>query len=111
MKRRIRPAITAYPPFPGSQWIHRRIGIAPVPGGTRQNIAYQQANVRFPPLFPEDEVLILADPQTSGGLLLFVPEDRADALRGALGEAGQQAWWIGRTHPMAFPEMPRITVV
>lgn len=111
MKRRFRPAITAWSHFPGAQWAHRRFGIAPVPGGTRQNIAYQQAKVRFPPLLPEDEVLLLADPQTSGGLLLFVPEDRADALRDALAEAGQKAWWIGRTHPMASPGMPRITVV
>jgi selenophosphate synthase len=111
MKRRFRPAITAWSHFPGAQWAHRRFGIAPVPGGTRQNIAYQQAKVRFPPLLPEDEVLLLADPQTSGGLLLFVPEDRADALRSALAEAGQKAWWIGRTHPVASPGMPRITVV
>ena len=111
MKRRVRPAITGWSHFPGAEWVHRRFGIAPVPGGTRQNIAYQQARVRFPPLFPEDEVLILADPQTSGGLLMFVPEERADALARALAEVGQKAWWIGRTHPMASPGMPRITVV
>src|SRR5512134_690605 len=43
MKRRIRPAIAGYSRFPGAQWVHRRFGIAPVPAGARENIAYQQA--------------------------------------------------------------------
>jgi selenide,water dikinase len=111
MKRRFRPFLAAYSHLPGVQWAHRRFGIAPVPGGTRDNIAYQHAMVRFPPLFPEEEALLLADPQTSGGLLLFVPEDRADSLRKALSDAGVMAWWIGRTHAMVSPGMPRITVV
>jgi len=111
MKRRFRPFLAAYSHFPGAQWAHRRFGIAPVPGGTRDNIAYQHAMVRFPPLFPEEEALLLADPQTSGGLLLFVPEDRTDSLRKALSDAGVMAWWIGRTHAMVSPGMPRITVV
>ena len=111
MKRRFRPFLAAYSRVPGAQWAHRRFGIAPVPGGTRDNIAYQHAMVRFPPLFPEEEALLLADPQTSGGLLLFVPEDRTDSLRKALSDAGVMAWWIGRTHAMVSPGMPRITVV
>jgi selenide,water dikinase len=111
MKRRIRPAIAAHSHFPGAQWVHRRFGIAPVPGGARENIAYQHPKVRFPPLFHEEEALLLADPQTSGGLLMFVPEDRADPLRKALADAAVPGWWIGRTHPMISPEMPRITVV
>jgi len=111
MKRRIRPFLLEYPPFPGSGWVHRRFGIPPVPGGTRQNIAYQQGKVRFPPIFPDEEVLLLEDPQTSGGLLLFVPEERAGDLRAALAEAGQNAWWIGRTHPDPSPGMPRVTVL
>ena len=111
MKRRFRPFLAAYSRVPGAQWAHRRFGMAPVPGGTRDNIAYQHAMVRFPPLFPEEEVFLLADPQTSGGLLLFVPEDRTDSLRKALSDAGVMAWWIGRTHAMVSPGMPRITVV
>jgi selenide,water dikinase len=111
MKRRIRPAISGHSRFPGAQWIHRRFGIAPVPAGARENIAYQQAKVRFPPLFPQEEALLLADTQTSGGLLMFVPEDRADSLRKALSDAVVPAWWIGRTHAVVSSEMPRITVV
>jgi selenide,water dikinase len=110
LKQRFRPFISAYSSYPGAKWIHRRFGIPPVPAGARENIAHQQAKVRFPPLFPEEEALLLADPQTSGGLLLFVPEDRSDALRKALADAGETGWWIGRTHPMVSSGMPRITV-
>ena len=35
-----------------------------------------------------DEEDLLFDPQTSGGLLLCVPDDQADALAAALKEAG-----------------------
>ncbi len=111
LRRRIRPFLLEYPRFPGADWVHRRFGMAPVPGGTRQNIAYCQAQVRLPPLLPEEEIMLLWDPQTSGGLLMFVPQDRSDALRAALAEAGQQAWWIGRTHPLASRDMPRVTVI
>ncbi len=110
MKRRIRAAIAAHSHFPGAEWIHRRFGVAPIPGGARENLAYQHVKVRFPPLFPEEEALLLADPQTSGGLLMFVPEDRADRLRKALSDASAPAWWIGRTHPVVATGMPRITV-
>jgi selenide,water dikinase len=111
MHRRIRPALVGLGRVPGAQWAHRRFGIAPVPGGTRDNLAVQRPKVRFPPLFPEEEACILADPQTSGGLLLFVPEDRADGLRQALADAGVKAWWIGRTHPMPASVQTRLTVV
>ncbi|MBI5574860.1 MAG: selenide, water dikinase SelD [Deltaproteobacteria bacterium] len=111
MKRKISPALEKVRGLPGAGWIHRTFGIHPIPRSSRENIAHQQAKVRFPPLFPEDEVFLMVDPQTSGGLLMFVPEERADALRGALAGAGQQSWWIGRTHRLTSPEMPRITVV
>ena len=39
---------------------------------------------------------ILFDPQTSGGLLIAVPETRARALCDALRDAGESAWIIGR---------------
>lgn len=111
MKHRISPALAALPRFPGARWLHRSFGIPPVPRSTRENMTHQQAKVRLPPLLPENEAYLLADPQTSGGLLMFVPEDRADGLRKALADAGQPSWWIGRTRPMSSPEMPRITVL
>jgi len=111
MRRRVVPSLVPRTALPGVSLVHRRFGSPPIPGGARENIAFQQAKVRFPPLLPQEDALLLADPQTSGGLLLFVPPDRADRLRSALAEAGEEAWWIGRTHPMAAPETPRVTVV
>ncbi len=39
---------------------------------------------------------ILFDPQTSGGLLIALPESRAQALCAVLRDAGESAWIIGR---------------
>jgi selenide,water dikinase len=54
-----------------------------VAGGTRRNHEFVSADVDFGDL-DEREQLLLADAQTSGGLLLAVAVDRADALLGAL---------------------------
>jgi selenide,water dikinase len=43
------------------------------PGGSRRNLADVQADVRFPKGMPEARRLLLADAQTSGGLLVAVP--------------------------------------
>nr|WP_276603676.1 AIR synthase-related protein [Nannocystis pusilla] len=40
--------------------------------------------------------LLAADAQTSGGLLLTVPEERAAELVAALRESGGRGWTIGR---------------
>ena len=111
MKRRTVAALSARRSFPGASLLHARFGSPPVPGGARENISFQIAKVRMPPLLPEEEILLLADPQTSGGLLMFVPEERAGMLLCALAGEGEGAWAIGRTRAMPGPEMHRVTVV
>ncbi len=59
-----------------------------VPGGTRRNLDYVTPNTRFDPGVSEVERLILADAQTSGGLLLAVPPERCDALVADLARRG-----------------------
>jgi selenide,water dikinase len=61
-----------------------------IPGGTRRNHAGVAEIVRWGEL---DEVrqLMLADAQTSGGLLIAVAPDRADALRADLSRRGALA--------------------
>jgi selenide,water dikinase len=54
-----------------------------VPGGTRRNLA-ALSNVRFAPGISEADRLLLADAQTSGGLLMAVPEAKLDALLAGL---------------------------
>jgi selenide,water dikinase len=47
---------------------------------------------------PETERLLLADAQTSGGLLIAVPEGSEQALQERLAEHGARAWRVGRVH-------------
>jgi len=45
-----------------------------IPGGSRKNLRYVESRIRFDPALDEIDRLILADAQTSGGLLISVPE-------------------------------------
>ncbi len=54
-----------------------------VPGGTKKNFAYLETHVDWGEL-PLHERLVLADAQTSGGLLIAVAEERAARLSEAL---------------------------
>lgn len=55
-----------------------------VPGGVYRNLQYLQNKVRFAPHIDEYLHLILADPQTSGGLLMSVPKHLAGCVEGEL---------------------------
>jgi len=59
-----------------------------IPGGAYRNREFVAADVTFGPGIDEIDQLILCDPQTSGGLLMAVPPEKADALVLALIEAG-----------------------
>lgn len=51
-----------------------------VPGGTRNNLDYVLPHLVFSAGMPEIARLLLADAQTSGGLLLAVPQDEASLM-------------------------------
>ena len=71
-----------------------------VPGGTGRNIAAVREHLRFEPAGADAGARlldVLADPQTSGGLLLACPPDGADGLVDALATAGHTAAAIGET--------------
>jgi selenide,water dikinase len=42
---------------------------------------------------------VLCDPQTSGGMLVAVPQERAHEFTDAIEARGEKAWWIGETMP------------
>ncbi len=65
-----------------------------VPGGTRRNREWVADRVR-PGAYDEADVLLLADAQTSGGLLFGAEPERADAAVAALREQGHPAARIG----------------
>lgn len=53
-------------------------------GGLRRNASYGESRVRYAADVPEEDRLIAADPQTSGGLLIAVAPEKLDALLAAL---------------------------
>ena len=55
-----------------------------VPGGTRSNERFLASRVRWPANLPPARQILLCDAQTSGGLLLAVPETEVDRLLSAL---------------------------
>jgi selenide,water dikinase len=65
-----------------------------VPSGTRENHRFVSGSVDWGEL-GESEQLVLADAQTSGGLLISVPEERVGRLRESLASRGVIAAQVG----------------
>jgi len=69
-------------------------GIAP--GGTHANWRFLNDWVRYEPGLDKPDQLLLCDAQTSGGLLIALPSERAPALASELARRGTRAAIIGR---------------
>jgi len=92
--------VSAVPLLPGTRAL---AGSGAVPGGSRRNLAW----VEGPPGagldggldrggFDDLDVLLMADAQTSGGLVFGAPPERVDEALGALSATGHTAAAIGR---------------
>ncbi len=66
----------------------RELAKSSVPGGTRTNLRYVSDKVEWGDGITEEEKLMLADAQTSGGLLIAVASERLDALLAGLAARG-----------------------
>lgn len=77
-----------------------------VPGGTKRNLAFVADLVDRAPGVGDTDVLLLADAQTSGGLLIACPPAQAGTLAADLAAAGCEGAIIGR---LGGP--PRLRVV
>ncbi|MCH7769087.1 MAG: PAS domain-containing protein, partial [Nitrospinae bacterium] len=75
---------SAVPVIEGT-WPLAEAGI--VPGGTERNLSHVEPHTVWPEGMDETAKLVLADAQTSGGLLIGVPEERADGLLKRLADA------------------------
>ncbi len=72
-------------------------GRGAIPGGTRRNLESLAGAVEFAAGVDETTRLLLADAQTSGGLLIALPEPQVPALRSALErERAPAAALVGR---------------
>jgi selenide, water dikinase len=76
--------MSSVPLIPGARQALARGGC---PAGTKRNLSHVQSRCRFEGC-GDDDKLLLADAQTSGGLLIAVSEDRTEALLQALDRAG-----------------------
>ena len=66
------------------------------PGGASDNKIFFGGHVQFDEAIPEEFQMLLFDPQTSGGLLIGVPEGKIDGFLKRAAEMNQPAWDIGK---------------
>ena len=81
------------PALPG---VLDHIAAGRVPGGSRSNLAFLAASLRVRGAQDPTRTLLAADAQTSGGLLLCVDAERAEALCRELRDRGQLGCVIGQ---------------
>ena len=68
-----------------------------IPGGTRRNLAWVEDQIDAGS-YGETDLLLLADAQTSGGLIFGVDKAKTDSTCAELNERGVAAVVIGETH-------------
>jgi len=65
------------------------------PGGAADNRLFYSSHVQFSAALDEPSMMLLFDPQTSGGLLLSVPAEKLEAFLARAQEVGQPLWVVG----------------
>lgn len=61
--------------------VHGMINVGMVPEGAYNNLRFLEGKVEFSPAISEEERLLLADPQTSGGLLITLKEENIKVFK------------------------------
>jgi selenide,water dikinase len=69
------------------------------PGGASDNRLFFGERVRFADSILEEEQMLLFDPQTSGGLLMCVPQDQVETFLERARQIDQPVWEIGEALP------------
>ena len=69
--------------------------------GDKTNREYVGADVQIDTAVDENMIKLLFDPQTAGGMLIAIPEDKSEALLASLRKNYPQARIIGRVRPPA----------
>jgi selenide,water dikinase len=64
-------------------------------GGAFDNKKHFETKIGFADTIDEQNQMLLFDPQTSGGLLFGVPQDRLEAFVASAREMDQSIWMIG----------------
>lgn len=84
-----------YAQIPFVQFARKYAELGAFPGGAFDNQSHFKANVTFTKEVSEPEEMLLFDPQTSGGLLLGVPQEKLQAFLVRAREMKQPVWLIG----------------
>ena len=66
------------------------------PGGASDNFLWFGSRVSFDPALNESDQMLLFDPQTSGGLLISVPDEKLQKFQQLANQRGLPVWEIGR---------------
>lgn len=69
------------------------------PGGASDNYHFFGGRVKFASRISDEDRMLLFDPQTSGGLLLAVPNQKVEGFLERAEEENLQAWVIGKVVP------------
>lgn len=70
-----------------------------IPAGAYRNLDFAGPEVERAGEFPQEVLDCLYDPQTAGGLLVSIPEDRAEELLRRLANSGVSAAAVGAVRP------------
>ena len=70
-----------------------------IPAGAYRNLDFAGPEVETAGEFPQEVLDCLYDPQTAGGLLVSIPEDRAEELLRRLADSGVSAAAVGAVRP------------
>ncbi len=84
-----------YAQIPFVPFARKYADLGAFPGGAFDNLNYFKSAVKFTRALSEPEEMLLFDPQTSGGLLLGVPQDKLAELQTRSRELEQSMWIIG----------------
>ncbi len=77
-------------------------------GGAARTLEHLGERLVVEPGVSGTDVRLAADAETSGGLLIAVAPERAEALLAALAERGEGCWRIGQVAPRAGPARIRL---
>jgi selenide,water dikinase len=67
-------------------------------GGAFDNKKYFESKIEFAGTIDEQSQMLLFDPQTSGGLLLSIPQEKLESFLARAKELDQPAWVIGKVN-------------
>ena len=79
-----------------------------IPGGTKRNLSFIRDSINFSSNIDETKQHLLADAQTSGGLLISLPENKVEELESKLIESGCFSMNIGTINSTNNEELIRV---